>query len=128
MDAAQKAWQSTSGAEDNVLPGALRAGFVVHHLDQDRFNLESTNLVLVWERDVQKLECMVPEDVMEVGQVGRSPGVGEQGYYLRGQGKTWVEIGRVLNTTAGSALGSAKAHAKVEGKPWPIGRKGGEHE
>jgi hypothetical protein len=108
-----------------MLSCALQEGFTLHALDGDRSNDDTSNLILIWKKDVDKLDTFLSsqEPQPDLGmekythlRINKSQAC----YELRKAGKSWSEIASLVHTQYGNAITLAKNYADKNKLPYPI--------
>ena len=119
-----KAWlenHPTRSAE--WLKAMIKQGFEVHHLVPEDGD-EPTNLVLIEAQDHRMghgggLNVRSPQQAEPFPETLE---IGERGYNLRLQGRSWESIKDALGVKWSTANHAVVAYAKATGKPWPLTR------
>ena len=96
-------------------------GFEVHHCDENPYNNDPDNLILIDKIDHKRLH-----NKRGVIQLGKQfdPARGKESYTLRAFGLSWEEIAKRLDRgSAGFYLTIAREYARVFEKQWPVGKR-----
>jgi hypothetical protein len=122
----QVAWFKASGMAANVWSRILDVGFEFLTIQEDVDDVPS-NLALVWNKDVYKLQdALAGVEVEPVVTIkSKDPFTVERKlkakacYTLRAQGKKWHEVATGSGCNISNVFSIARNYAKANRLPWP---------
>ncbi len=125
MKASHVAWLAAHPSRTaDWLRSQLDDGFDVHHVDGDRNNNNSNNLVLIESQDhTTVIHGLFMKRLPKHSPRGRKPADHARDgaiYAAREAGRGWRSIGMDFNCSRATAFGRARSFARSHDKPWPV--------
>lgn len=124
-DKGSQTWLIGQADAGEILARYLSQGFTLHPLDGNRSNDDTLNLVLIWKKDVDKLDAFLASQEPQ-GDLGMEKyteyriNKSRACYELRRAGKSWSDISTLCHTQYGNSITLAKNYAEKNNLPWPI--------